>query len=65
MSRTSTKRYACHRCGRDDLRDWQVFETGWPKRIRYWCMGEHNHAPRLALLHVHIREWWLCKRGLM
>lgn len=57
------KTYTCSRCCKDDLLDWQVFETGWPNRIRYWC--QLTCVPRIALWQVSVKEWWACKRGRM
>lgn len=44
--------YPCSKrgCGAQN-RDWQVFETGWPNRIRYWCL---NHIP----WHVRVAMWF-------
>lgn len=42
--------YVCQRCGHA-REAWDVFETGWPHRIRFWCL---HHIPWWARL----RMWW-------
>jgi hypothetical protein len=39
-----TTQYTCSRCGELNP-PWRTFETGWPSRIRYWCLGEVDHRP--------------------
>lgn len=34
-------------------RDWEAFETGWPNRIRHWCLG---HIPWHARLRLWLQE---------
>jgi hypothetical protein len=45
------KTYQCARCGRLNP-DYLAFETGWPKRIRYWCLG---HIPRWTRIKMRLR----------
>lgn len=37
----AVRTYVCQRCGAE-LSNWEAFETGWPHRVRYWCL---NHIP--------------------
>lgn len=48
--RDNAKKYQCHKCG-ERLADYEVFESGWPDKIRHWCL---NHIP----LRSRIRLWW-------
>lgn len=48
--------YPCSKRGCDAVNpDWLAFETGWPNRIRYWCLG---HIPWTA----RVRLWWQERR---
>jgi hypothetical protein len=51
------KVYKCKRCGRE-LKDWQVFETGWPNNIKYWCNGEYDHIPWFTKLKMKLLRKW-------
>ena len=45
------KTYRCSRCGRLNP-GYLTFETGWPRRSRYWCLG---HAPRWTRIKMRLR----------
>ncbi len=46
--------YPCAKCGTTNP-DYLAFETGWPNRIRYWCL---HHIP----LRARIKVWWQERR---
>lgn len=46
------KTYPCARCGRENP-DYLTFETGWPDRPRYWCLG---HVPRWVRIKMLLRR---------
>lgn len=48
------KKYECYKCG-EKLTAYEVFESGWPNKIRHWCP---NHIPLRSRLRL-----WLQERG--
>lgn len=60
--RDFTKKYQCRKCG-EMLTSFEVFESGWPNRIRHWCK---DHIPLRSRLRLWRQEqqgvWkaWVC-----